>query len=329
MASARPLENRKEEKLVDTTDQFKQAEDQYNRLTEQRDSGIITEEQFRAAVKRLIVQDPQGHTWAMGDNGYWVMRESPGNAPPAPAEPQYPTEPASTGPYTRPRVPVLALIVAGAAALIALVCLLGVGGVFLATNASSLRVGLAPNSTATPLQAPTLPPDSPTIAPDLPTATVPPTATTLHLPDFAVATPAPTVLVATAAVDQSANMPPAPPGLYVTDIHLDPVAPSRRQDIHFYPVFSNTTGASVNLRWKALVYKSDNLKNSLGETSPTSSEIPSGQGEIRTSGAWKLVGGAGCDNFIARVVAVDDKNRPKFVLNKPDGTPFELPFSVC
>ncbi len=312
---------------MDTTDQFKQAEEQYNRLREQRDSGIITEDQFNAAVKRLIVQDPQGHTWVMGDNGYWVMRESPGNVPPPHDEAKPSTGSTSTGPYMRPRVPGLAVIIAAAAGLIVLVCLLGIGGLFLATNASFLKVGLAP--TPTPLQAPTLPPESPTIASDLPTVTALPTATTLHLPDFAVATTVPNVLMATTTVDQSAGTTPAPPGLYVTDIHMDPGAPARRQDIHFYPVFVNSTGSATNLRWKVLVYKTDNTKNSLGETAPTSSEIPTGQGEIRTVGAWRLVGGGGCENFIARVVAVDDKNRPKFTLNKPDGTVFEFTFSVC
>ncbi len=309
---------------MDTTDQFKQAEDQYNRLREQRDSGVRTEDQFNAAVKRLIVQDPQGHTWIMGDNGYWVMRESPGMALSMHDEPESPTRSASIGTALRPRVPALAIILAAAAGLIGLICLLGIAGLFFATNASFLRVGLAPTPILTPLQAPTLLMVSPTITPDLPTPTAPPTApptaTLLQLPDFAVATP---------TVDQPPEMVPSPPGIYVTDLHLDPQAPVRRQDIHFYPVFSNTTSSATNLRWKTLIYKPDNRKNSLGETAPTLSEIPLGQGEIKSSSAWRLVGGGGCENFIARVVAVDDKNKPKFILNKPDGTVFEFLFSVC
>jgi hypothetical protein len=313
---------------VDTTDQFKQAEDQYNHLKEQRDSGVITEEQFNEAVKRLTVKDSQGHIWIMGDNGYWAMRESPASLPsPNEEEPRSVSAPTAT--YTTPRVPGLAVILVAAAGLIALVCLLGVGGLFLATNASFLKVGLAPNPTSTPLQAPTLPADAPTMSSDVPTAAPLPTATTLHLPDFAIATTVPALLTATPTVEQPAGITPAPPGLYVTDIHLDPTAPARRQDIHFYAVFLNTTGSTTNLRWKALVYKADNTKNSLGETGPTLSEIPSGQGEQKTSSAWRLVGGGGCENFIARIVAVDDKNKTKFVLNKPDGTPFEISFSVC
>ena len=56
--------------------------------------------------------------------------------------------------------------------------------------------------------------------------------------------------------------------------------------------------------------------------------LPVGQKELKSAGSWKLGGGGGCEDFVARVAWKDEGNRVTF-FNKPDGAIFELPFQVC
>ena len=56
------------------SDVFKQAEDQYFGLKGRLAAGRITHEQFEAALKEMVIRDPQGRYWMMGvDSGKWFM----------------------------------------------------------------------------------------------------------------------------------------------------------------------------------------------------------------------------------------------------------------
>ena len=56
------------------SDVFKQAEDQYFALKGRLAAGRITHEQFEAALKDLMIRDPQGRYWMLGvDSGKWFV----------------------------------------------------------------------------------------------------------------------------------------------------------------------------------------------------------------------------------------------------------------
>jgi hypothetical protein len=132
------------------------------------------------------------------------------------------------------------------------------------------------------------------------------------------------------SVPTVASRPTAPiaPGLYVTGLRFEPAPPKRGQDIGFYATFLNTATGEQNTRWTVYVYRADNLRNSFGETTATLTTIPVGQKEQKVLGSWKLSGGGECENFIARV-GWKNENNQTIIFNKPDGSLFEQPFTVC
>ena len=57
-----------------SSDAFKQTEDQYFALKGRLAAGRITHEQFEAALKDLMIRDPQGRYWMLGvDSGKWFV----------------------------------------------------------------------------------------------------------------------------------------------------------------------------------------------------------------------------------------------------------------
>ncbi len=309
---------------MDTSDEFKRAEEEYGRLKASLAAGQMTQEQFDAAVQHLVVQDAQSQFWALDDNGYWVRHEG---APPSPP----PRAPAMTGaaaPIPRAllgstRFPlVLVLAVTGACLLI--VCGLGVAGVALRSQVFGPQVALAPTRPPTATLAPSpIPTDrpAPTDAPaptDLPTLPVP---TALLIPTQIAQ--APTITVSPSATATAVAI---APGVYVTGMRIDPPVPARKQNVQFFVTFLNTTGAVLNTRLVVFVFKPDNQKNALGQTTEAGVGIAAGQGELKSEG-WKLNGGGGCENFLARVALIENKKVTYF--NSPDGRLFEQPFQVC
>lgn len=121
---------------------------------------------------------------------------------------------------------------------------------------------------------------------------------------------------------------PIAPGLYVTGLRLEPAPPKRGPEIGFYATFLNTTTGEQSVRWAVHIYRADSSKNSFGETSTATMTMPVGQKELKSLGSWKLTGGGGCEDFVARVAAKDSNNQVTF-FNKPDAALFELPFQVC
>ncbi|MBI4786724.1 MAG: hypothetical protein HY782_06740 [Chloroflexi bacterium] len=296
---------------MDTQDQFKRAEEEYSRLKSQLAAGQITQPQFDAAIRKLIVKDDQGRAWTLGDNGYWNVQQTPTEPPPVQDVPRQ-TPIAPELPRTRYVVPLVA------AGCLVLLCLFVAGGLIVASNLPIFKVAQVPTATAIAVLAPTVVLETPTE-----TATaVPATATatfTLAAPTAAPLATATIVVTPTAVI---------PPGVYVTGLRVEPVVPVRRQDVTFFPTFLNTSGATVNYRWLVYIFKLEVQKNSLGETPSIVAGIPVGQGEQIPGGGWRLTGGGGCEEFVARVAWLDSAKKPTF-FNKPDGSLFESKFSVC
>ncbi len=181
----------------------------------------------------------------------------------------------------------------------------------------------APEPTSTPTPAPraTWTPTSisPLASPAIASATlVPVSPSPSTQPSVASATP-------TRATTPS---PTLAPGLYVTNLRIDPNPPTRGSDLFFYPTFVNTTGVTQNYRWQVYIYKPDNLAKSFSDTAAGLFAIPTGTSELKSAGSWKIALGGPCEDFIARPVWLDPNNKA-INLTTPDGKLFEKTFRVC
>jgi hypothetical protein len=108
---------------------FKEAESKYFELKGRLDAGALTAEQFRAAIAELRVQDSEGRHWAVdGQSGGWLMYDGTrwvpsqpsGGVTPPPPQVRAAARPTKGGPS-----PVLLI---GAVALAAVLCLVALGG---------------------------------------------------------------------------------------------------------------------------------------------------------------------------------------------------------
>lgn len=364
-------------------ERFTRVEDEYFGLRGRLSSGLITQEQFEAALKELVVQDDQGRYWMVGadtgqwyvnDGQTWVPAQPPGRATSAPATlPGQTTPPPATLPaYSNATAGgrgTSPLILAAAA----IAALLVIGGLAVIVLRSGTLSSAQIIVTATPLApAAALATSQPTIRPPtqaalIPTATAastvlapmsttaaqtaasattvpttePPTAasTATTLPTLAPTAlpPSPTlqptrkpalVLPTATAAPVATSTPAAPPGVYVTNMRVDPTEPKNLQHLTFFPTFLNTTGSAQNYKWCAEFFQPDNFKKSFGITPCTNGTVPAGTSELATDPNWRIVSGGSCIAFLARVVYIDTSNaRVPFL--KPDGGDFWFSFQVC
>ncbi|MBI5305447.1 MAG: hypothetical protein HY868_25180 [Chloroflexi bacterium] len=170
-----------------------------------------------------------------------------------------------------------------------------------ATNVPTASPTLLP--TVTPTAAPT---NTPTIAP---TNTLTPTVAPTNAP-----APTRTVVVA--------------PGLYVSDVRVQPSPAPRGEDLTFYATFVNATNATQTYRWLVYIFKSDNRTKSIAETTRTETSIPVSASEQKSLGSWKLGVGGPCEDFVIRVGFFDQDNKSVNFM-KPDGQLFEKELRVC
>jgi len=186
----------------------------------------------------------------------------------------------------------------------------------------------------TPLPSPTTPP-TPTFAP---TATPVPTDTPVPLPTASptlargvTPTRAGTAPTATRVPTRAATVTPTPSqvGLFVTNLRIDPDPPVRATELQFYPTFQNNTGNLQNKRWVVYIYRTDTPNRSTGETPRTTTGIPPGTSEQKTSVGWKLGGGGPCEYFFARVAQIDEQENKPVFFTQPNGKVFEKGFTIC
>jgi hypothetical protein len=127
-----------------------------------------------------------------------------------------------------------------------------------------------------------------------------------------------------------ATLTPTPisaPGLFVTGLRTDPNPPRRGSDIYFYPTFSNTTSTPQNYRWRILIYRPDTLTRSYSDTAVLQSAFASGSSEQRSE-VWKIALGGPCEDYIIRVVWLD-QNNVALPFTTPEGKIFEKPVTIC
>lgn len=109
--------------------------------------------------------------------------------------------------------------------------------------------------------------------------------------------------------------PVPPPGVYVTNIRIDPPYPHHREDVRFYVTFFNTTSSTQYYRWFVFIYRASQ-SNPFGQTSYDKWEgdnIPIGRNEIGTLNTWKIVSGGGepCLQYWAIVYWYDAETQAK------------------
>lgn len=327
-----------------SSDPFKRAEAQYASLKKQLATKRITQDQFDVAMKQLMIQDAQGRYWTIGPaSGKWHVHDGKNWIEADPANP-----PPITPPVVAPRLNRTNLLSIVVASVIAILCMFGLVFPLLTTNPNlifsnqasviaSPITELALIETATPVPPTlTLPPSptplptdtatptatftpSPTPLPPTPTATPTQTPTTTPTPT-ATRTPTPTA-------SATPTITPIPPGLYVTNLRLEPSPPKRGEDISFYVTFQNTTNRTQLYRWIVYVYRAENPRYSMTETTPILTEIPIGSVEQKALGIYRTGVGL-CEDLFARVAWLDE-NRVAHFFNQPNGKLYELPFTVC
>ncbi len=199
-----------------------------------------------------------------------------------------------------------------------------------ASGASSDPVLLAVTVTPAVAQLPS--PQPPVVPPTLVIAPPIGAPTTIPSPIVPAAPSLPALTPTTRPATRPAPSPTilsAPPGVYATAIRVDPAAPKRNAGVRFHVMFWNNTGSPQTYRWRIRIFEPDK-RNSFGDTTPITSNLPNGVIELASSDNWKVGGPGDCLPFIARVFAIDPGNNQEFELLKPDasGGP-AVGFQVC
>lgn len=130
---------------------------------------------------------------------------------------------------------------------------------------------------------------------------------------------------ATGALAQTGS--PAP-GLYVTDLKIDPDPPTVGNTFTFTPSFQNTANSSLNFTWRVLIYRADTPAKSYSDTTWSNTSFPTGTSSLPSLGGWDLPSGTPCDWYFARVVWQDTNNN-EVPFTTPDGKVFEKGFTTC
>jgi hypothetical protein len=234
-------------------------------------------------------------------------------------------------------------VLVGAGALVVLLCGLLGSGWFVWSNfihppaPSPLAAAITPTatSTSTPAVTPSIATNtrSPTARPS---NTVAPTSTSLP-----TSTPVPTPVVPT--LTPTSLPPPSPrpvlvrptltptlsfaPGVYVTQLRLEPINPLRGQAVTFLATFVNTTDAAQTFNWRVRTFDSETGK-SFYDTTPLWITVPVGTNEFSTGSDFAVRGPGACVSFYAQASSLDENNA-NIPFNSTDGSIISTGFAVC
>lgn len=119
------------------------------------------------------------------------------------------------------------------------------------------------------------------------------------------------------------------PGLYVTNIRIEPQKPTPNTPITFYATILNNSGPYSNFRWFVQIYTPSESNHPIGQTSADATfNIPVGTTEMQSLGTWKIGPGDPCQYFTARIVWLDNNKKANTFL-KTNGSPAEFPYMIC
>lgn len=151
-----------------------------------------------------------------------------------------------------------------------------------------------------------------------PSATSPP-------PTVTAAQPTATRIAATATLAATATV-ALPPGVYVTNLVVQPPQPRSADDITFVGTFENSTGQLQQYNWCVEIFRPDDVSKSVGITTCRTFDVTQGTSQGTASG-WKVREGA-CTQYLARAIS-EDQAKARSAFLKPDNQPFWLNFTVC
>ncbi|MBI4786802.1 MAG: hypothetical protein HY782_07130 [Chloroflexi bacterium] len=121
---------------------------------------------------------------------------------------------------------------------------------------------------------------------------------------------------------------PSGPGLFVSDLKLNPDPPRVGNTFTFRPTFQNTTNNLFTITWRVLIYRAEQPNKSYTDTSLVTTGFPTGTTELVTPGGWVVPPGTPCDWYFARVVW-QDVNNNLIPFTTPDGKVYEKGFTTC
>jgi hypothetical protein len=124
------------------------------------------------------------------------------------------------------------------------------------------------------------------------------------------------------------------PGIYATNLVVNPSRPVFREPVEFRVTIANTTGSSQTNRWLVKIYQCqqepcplDNLRRSIGETPTEEISVPPGTTEIVMPPNWKVGEGA-CTYFAVPFLIRPGEAEPTPIV-RADGTVFVHTFKMC
>ena len=166
-------------------------------------------------------------------------------------------------------------------------------------------------------------PVPPPVAPS-PQVILPPIGTTPTLPPVVPTPITPVAPIAPTPTRSPTRVPPsptlsAPPGVYALAIAVNSAAPKRNQGVGFTVTFLNTTGKPQSYRWRIRIFEPDK-RNSFGDTSPLTNDIPAGTSNLPSTDNWKVGGPGDCMTFFARAFWIDPESKQETEFLKPDGS---------
>lgn len=124
---------------------------------------------------------------------------------------------------------------------------------------------------------------------------------------------------------------PAPqvaPGVYVTNLRIDPSQPMNGQNPTFYVSFLNTYSTPMTYTWFIKVFEPDK-RQSFGEESKVGNVMPVGTSTFPSATNWKAPGEQPCRPFIARVFYYMAQENAVVEFSTPEGNAFLIDFKVC
>jgi hypothetical protein len=119
------------------------------------------------------------------------------------------------------------------------------------------------------------------------------------------------------------------PGLFVTNLRLNPSQPAFNQTLSFYATFSNTTSTPQNFTWKVYIFRADTPTKYIEETTAQMTGFAVGTLEYPALGSFHYgPTGYSCEFFFAQVGWLDANNNVTY-LTSPDGTVYQKGFQIC
>lgn len=215
--------------------------------------------------------------------------------------------------------------VIGLLSLILLGLLIALGMILLTPKKPGTATPAAAAATSQPASKPTQPAATAarTAVPETPVTTA---AAPTSAPTTAATAP-------TAAATATPAKSPAPtgqtarPGVYVTQLIVNPAQPHNGEPPTFTAAFANTTGTPISYKWFIQIYSGQTNKR-FGDTRWQEVYIPTGTNALPAIQGWSVKVKAGCEPYYAQAEYYDSAGA-RVPFTTTDGKIAAVSFNVC